>query len=46
MGHYAHQGVGNQALRPKLGPRSTSLDEVERHDRLGGLLTHYRASAA
>ncbi len=41
-----HQGVGNRTLRTVAGPRSTSLEDVLGHERLGGLLRHYRASAA
>lgn len=41
-----HQGVGNRVLQVRYAPRSTAIDEVQSHDRLGGLLRHYRASAA
>ena len=41
-----HQGLGNQVLQARRGPRSTAIDEVQSHDRLGGLLRHYRPSAA
>ena len=41
-----HQGIGNQVISGRSGPRSTALDGVVGHERLGGLLRHYRASAA
>ena len=40
-----HQGLENRVLDPPAEPRSTSLRLVTSHDRLGGLLRHYRASA-
>ena len=41
-----HQGIGNRVLQHRLGPRSTSVEHVECRERLGGLLRHYRESAA
>ncbi|MEL6431329.1 MAG: integrase core domain-containing protein [Planctomycetota bacterium] len=41
-----HQGVGNRVLDMRRGPRSTLLKAVTREQRLGGLLSHYRPSAA
>ncbi|MEL6906688.1 MAG: integrase core domain-containing protein, partial [Planctomycetota bacterium] len=41
-----HQGVGNRVLQARRGPRCTSLKAVTRVERLGGLLTDYRESAA
>lgn len=40
-----HQGVGNRVVERPAEPRSTSLRLVTGHDRLGGLLRHYWASA-
>ena len=40
-----HQGIGNRVVTPSAVPRSTSLRSVTGHERLGGLLRHYRASA-
>lgn len=40
-----HQGIGNRVVDRSAEPRSTSLRLVTGHDRLGGLLRHYRASA-
>ena len=40
-----HQGLGNRVVARPAEPRSTSLRLVSCHDRLGGLLRHYRASA-
>ena len=40
-----HQGLGNRIIDGPAEPRSTSLRLVTGHDRLGGLLRHYRASA-
>ena len=41
-----HQGIGNRVLQRRLGPRSTSVGQVECRERLGGMLRHYRVSAA
>lgn len=40
-----HQGLGNRVIDRPAEPRSTSLRLVAGHERLGGLLRHYRASA-
>ena len=40
-----HQGIGNRVVDRSAVPRSTSLRSVTGHERLGGLLRHYRASA-
>ena len=40
-----HQGIGNRVVDRSPLPRSTSLRLVTGHERLGGLLRHYRASA-
>jgi transposase InsO family protein len=40
-----HQGLGNRVIDRAAEPRSTSLRLVTGHERLGGLLRHYRASA-
>jgi hypothetical protein len=40
-----HQGLGNRVIDRPAEPRSTSLRLVTGHERLGGLLRHYRASA-
>ena len=40
-----HQGLGNRVVDRSPLPRSTSLRLVTGHERLGGLLRHYRASA-
>ena len=40
-----HQGIGNRVVDRPAEPRSTSLRAVKGHDRLGGLLRHYSASA-
>ena len=40
-----HQGLGNRVIDRAAEPRSTSIRLVARHERLGGLLRHYRASA-
>jgi transposase InsO family protein len=39
------QGIGNRVVERSAAPRSTSLRLVTGHERLGGLLRHYRASA-
>jgi len=44
-GERPHQGIGNRAVERPAEPRSTSLRLVTGHERLGGLLRHYRASA-
>ena len=40
-----HQDIGNRVVDLPADPRSTSLRLVAGHERLGGLLRHYRASA-
>jgi transposase InsO family protein len=49
MTHYnaecPHQGLENRVLDRPAEPRSTSLRLVTCHERLGGLLRHYRAAA-
>ncbi len=40
-----HQGLGNRVIDRPAEPRSTSLRLVTGHERRGGLLRHYRASA-
>ena len=40
-----HQGLGNRVIDPSAVPRTTSLRLVTGHERLGGILRHYRASA-
>jgi putative transposase len=40
-----YQGLGNRIIDRPSEPRSSSLRLITGHDRLGGLLRHYRASA-
>ncbi len=40
------QRIGNRVIERPAVPRSTSLRSVTGHERLGGILRHYRASAS
>ncbi len=39
-----HQGLGNELVQPPT--RTVGDGTIERHERLGGLLNHYRRRAA
>ena len=41
-----HQGIGNRVLTRRSKPRPCGAIEVRSMERLGGLLRHYRRSAA